>query len=289
MSDSGRDRFDRRHRACATVQLAMLAALVVGCQSESGRDARDEPSGTSSAPVGEATADISEDATVALAPLTRADLLAAVNAAADAVASGRDLPADNLKLADRAFVLRLPFGCNGEQWDQWAGWTYDPQTKTLRLNARPERWRDEPWVKTLAGTLPFEAVEGFWIERPWSGAEACPPAAQSKDTSSVQPAAATPRQTLGLAQFFQEGAPRTLQRGARPYAFTLNAEELGPPGIQGFTLTISGRIVGFADGQPVHCLSEDPAFAPRCLIAAEFAEVAFEDPRTGEVIANWHR
>jgi hypothetical protein len=288
MSDSGRGRSDRRHRARATVVLAMLAALTAACQREIGQDAQDEGTAPPSASA-EPISGSSFEAPVAVAPLTRADLLAAANGAADAVASGRVLPAANLKLKDRAFVLRLPFGCNGEQPGDWAGWTYDSKSKVLRLSARPERWRDEPWVRALAGDLSFEWAEGFWIERPWSSAETCPPFAQREATSPAQPPASLPRQTLGLAQFFAQGAPRTLQRGARPYAITLKAPELNPPEIRGFALTISGRIVGFADGQPVHCLSEDPALAPRCLIAAEFAEIAFEDPQTGTVIANWNR
>lgn len=288
MSDNGRGRSDRRHRARATVVLAMLAALTAACQRETGQDVQDEGTAAPGASA-EASSGVSSESPVAVAPLTRADLLVAANAAADAVASGRVLPTANLKLKDRAFVLRLPFGCRAGQPDDWAGWTYDSKSEVLKLSARPERWRDEPWVRTLAGDLSFETVEGFWVERPWSSAEGCPPSAQLEAVSPAEPPATLPRQTLGLAQFFAQGAPRTLQRGARPYAFTLKAPALNPDELRGFTLTISGRVVGFADGQPVHCLNEDPALAPRCLIAAEFAEIAFEDPQTGKVIANWDR
>lgn len=288
MSDNGRDRSDRRHRARATVVLAMLAALTAACQRETGQDAQDE--GTAAPSVSaEPSSGISAEPPVAVAPLTRADLLIAANAAADAMASGRVLSASNLKLKDRAFVLRLPFGCSAGQPDDWAGWTYDSKTEVLKLSARPERWRDEPWVKALAGDLSFETVEGFWIERPWSSAEGCPPSAQGATALPAEPQTTLPRQTLGLAQFFAHEAPRTLQRGARPYSFTLKAPAQNPAEIRGFTLMISGRIVGFADGQPVHCLNEDLALVPRCLIAAEFAEIAFEDPQTGKVIANWNR
>lgn len=288
MSDNGRDWSDRRHRTRATAVLAMLAALTAACQREIGQDAQDEGTAPPSASA-EPISGSNFEAAVAVAPLTRADLLVAANGAADAVASGRVLPAANLDLKDRAFVLRLPFGCSGAQTDVWAGWTYDPKSGVLKLSARPERWRDEPWVRALAGDLSFESAEGFWIERPWSSAETCPPSAQREATSPTQPPASLPRQTLGLAQFFAQGAPRTLQRGARPYAFTLKVPELNSTEIRGFILTITGRIVGFSDGQPVHCLNEDRALAPRCLIAAEFAEIAFEDPQTGKVIANWNR
>lgn len=288
MKDNGRDRSDRRHGARTVLVLAMLTALTSACQRETNPDTQDEETAPPSVSA-EPSSGVSSESPVAVAPLTRADLLTAANAAADAVAGGRALPAANLKLKDRTFVLRLPFGCSAGQPDDWAGWTYDSKSEVLKLSARPERWRDEPWVRAVAGDLPFESVEGFWIERPWSSSEGCPSSAQGATALPAEPPATQPRQTLGLAQFFAQEAPRTSQRGARPYAFTLKAPALNPAEIRGFTLTISGRIVGFPDGQPVHCLNEDPALAPRCLIAAEFAEIAFEDPLTGKVIANWNR
>lgn len=288
MSDNGRGRSDRRRRARAATLLAMLAALTAACQRETDQDARGEGTAAPSASA-EPPSGVSAESPVAVAPLTRADLLIAAKAAADAVASGRLLPDANLKLKDRTFVLRLPFGCSAGQPDDWAGWTYDSKSEVLKLTARPERWRDEAWVKAVAGELSFDTVEGFWIERPWSSAEVCPPSPPLAADAPQNPPTPLPRQTLGLAQFFAKEAPRTSQRGARPYGFTLKAPGLDPPEIRGFTLTISGRIVGFSDGQPVHCLNEDSALAPRCLIAAEFAEIAFEDPQTGKVIANWQR
>ncbi len=287
MNENALDRTARCHKLWPAIVLALLTALTSACQSETDQDPPVEATATPSA-AADPSSGITAEPPVALAPLTRADLLVAANAAADAVASGRALPAANLELKDRAFVLRLPFGCNAGLPDDWAGWTYDPKDEVLKLSARPEQWHGAPWVKVLAGELPFETVEGFWIERPWTSAEGCPPTVLPPIALPAKPSAALPRQTLGLAQFFAREAPRTLQRGTRPYAFTLKATAQDLANFRGFNLMITGRIVGFADGQPVHCLNEDPALAPRCLIAAEFAEIAFEEPMTGKIIAKWN-
>lgn len=48
-----------------------------------------------------------------LSPLSRADLLDAAARAASAYAAGEPPPSENLALAGRSFILRLPFGCTG--------------------------------------------------------------------------------------------------------------------------------------------------------------------------------
>ncbi|OHT21679.1 hypothetical protein [Edaphosphingomonas haloaromaticamans] len=222
---------------------------------------------------------------VSTGPIDRASLLAAVAAAADATASGGPLPAENAELAGRAFTLRLPFGCDGplpEAGNIWAGWTYNPGTKALKLIVHPERWDTGNWVHQLAGDTAFEAVEGFWIRRPWTVSEACPvggDAGASSDTTE-----ASVRQTVALAQFFRPETPRNLRRGKRPYAFTIRQEAEAVPG--DFRLRINGRIVAFADGQPIHCRNEVPAERPICVINVEFTQVAFEDAQA-KTLTEW--
>lgn len=223
-----------------------------------------------------------------LAPIARSGLVAAFALASDATAAGRPLPDANRDLVGRTFSLKLPFGCSGEAIagePAWAGWTYDSSRRALKLTATPQRWTDAAWVKSIAGTMAHEAVEGFWLDRPWTSSEDCPTgSAPLVDADSSAPAE---RQTVGIAQFFAPDSPRTFQRGSRPYSHTVRVRE--PAEINGRTyrLALSGRITGFPDGQPIRCIQEAPDLRPLCLMAVEFARVSFEDPRDDTVLAEW--
>lgn len=223
---------------------------------------------------------------VPLLPVERPQLLAAAAAAADAVAGGQPLPAKNTSLVGRSFVIRLPFGCDGPLADlesEWAGWNYNPRTNALKLRAQPQIWSDDPWAQAIAGQTPYEAIEGFWIRRPWTSAPTCPKALSAEPSSGTGDI----RQTVGIAQFFAPGAPRTMRRGTRPYAVTLKVDEDLGDKPREYHLLISGRITGFADGQPVHCWNEADNLPPVCLIAAEFSRVAFEDVTEGTTLSEW--
>ena len=226
---------------------------------------------------------------VSLLPLDRPQLLLAFAAAADASANGKPPPASNASLVGRSFILRLPFGCDGPSADlasAWAGWTYDPKTRALKLQAQPEVWGEAPWIKSIAGETPFEAVEGFWIRRPWTNAETCP--STRSETPTTRTGDFSERQTIGVAQFFAPGGPRTLRRGSRPYAVTLRVDEEMEAKPHTYHLLISGRIVGFDDGQPIHCRNEADNLRPVCLISVEFNRVAFVDADDGSNLSEWH-
>lgn len=220
-------------------------------------------------------------------PLNRQQLLRAFSAAADAVASNQPLPKDNASLVGKSFAIRLPFGCSGpmaEDAKDWAGWSYNPRTKALKLMARPEIWDAAPWVRNLAGQLPFDAAEGFWIRRPWTSSQACPADPSLEATGGGSGAT---RNTAGIVQFFSPGSPRTLRRGGRPYAVTVKSKEDIAVGPRDYGLLISGKVVGFADGQPIHCLNEAADLVPACLIAVEFGRIAFEDIANGDILSEW--
>ena len=220
-------------------------------------------------------------------PLNRQQLLSAFSAAADAVASNQPLPKDNASLVGKSFAIRLPFGCSGpmaEDAKDWAGWSYNPKTKALKLMARPEIWDAAPWVRNLAGQLPFDAAEGFWIRQPWTSSQACP-ADPGLEAAGGIPGAT--RNTAGIVQFFSPGSPRTLRRGVRPYAVTVKSKEEIAPGPRDYGLLINGKVVGFADGQPIHCINEAANLVPVCLIAVEFGRIAFEDIANGDILSEW--
>ena len=93
--------------------------------------------------------------------------------------------------------------------------------------------------------------------------------------------------SLALVQYFSPDASRTLRRGNRPYTYTakLAADRQAPP--RALRVKLVGRISGFADGQPIHCVLKSPSKPPICAIAVEFTQVVLEDASTGESLSEW--
>ncbi|GLV30242.1 hypothetical protein TomTYG75_27580 [Sphingobium sp. TomTYG75] len=221
-------------------------------------------------------------------PLDRAELLAAAAAATDAVASGAALPQSNAALVGRSFILRMPFGCGGEMSDEekqerWAGWTFNPKSRALKLTVRSAEFAEAEWVKQIAGEMTFDAVEGFWIGRPWTSADRC----GSGGNASSNVVLSEPNQQLAIAQFYSPEGSRTLRRGDRPYSSTVKLDEGQSPSPAGYQVQLEGKLSGFPDGQPVHCVQQDSAVAPRCLIAVQFTRVAFFAPGQDNAIVEW--
>src|SRR3546814_5115234 len=93
--------------------------------------------------------------------------------------------------------------------------------------------------------LRFDAVEGFWIRRPWTSSERCAPALQpapetadagaesdvdeAPEVAGPPPPVPVESQTVGIAQFFAPEGRRTLRRGTRPYSATVKARPGTPP------------------------------------------------------------
>ncbi len=260
--------------------------MIIGCTSDVPGEQQASPDEVASSQTPEIPP-VQPTEAPALAALGRADLIAAFAHASDAIAAGQPLPDSNRQLAGRTFSLKLPFGCSGEadkEHPAWAGWTFDRNRQALKLSAAPERWTNADWVNSISQGMPHEAVEGFWVERPWTSSEACP---GGKSATYADLAISTERQTFGIAQFFAPDSPRTFQRGSRPYAHTIRVRE--PAEIEGraYQLAVEGRVKAFPDGQPIHCVEDSPDRRPVCLMAVELARVSFEDPRDGSVLVEW--
>lgn len=230
----------------------------------------------------------------ALAPLpppalSRTELIAAANEAAGAYA---DRSSDKTQVKDaligRRFSLKIPFGCDGAQVSPSGAQAfaeYDATKKTLRLVARPAAWKTLPLVQGLADVDQIESVEGFWIPRPWSASEACPP--RRDDAIPATPTAPT-APTLGLARLFMTGGTRALQRGERPYEFVQKIADGDVAALsRSFNLVLQGRLVGFDRSTALRCWSESTAHRPICLYAVEFDRIAFENGADGKVLAEW--
>lgn len=242
------------------------------------------------------TATVQIPAVGPLSVVARSDLLAAAAAAADEVAAGNPLPKSNLQLINRSFELRLPFACGDGILGKWGEWNFDPKTRVLRSTFRPQNWGSDPVFNRLAEGAPYDAAEGFWIERPWTRAEQCPPTPEPSPASTTAPETNTSpppvategaESSLALVQYFSPDASRTLRRGNRPYTYTakLAAERQVPP--SGLRIKLVGRISGFGDGQPVHCVVKAISKRPICGIAVEFTQVILEDGATGDTLTEW--
>lgn len=249
-------------------------------------------------------------------PLDRSGLLAAVAQAASRSAAGDADRAAQRKLEGRPFEVRIRFGCRGptdELDEAWLGWSFNPERRRLRVRARPTIAKEEPLVAALAPGE-YEAVEGFWIPRPWLLDPVCPPAAavrpqpqaEQRDEEPAQPqsqargdaARAEPQPAevadpvprwprIGIAQFFTETDPRTGRRGGRPFESIKILKEDQPLGSQGFLLVLSGRLRALPGAQVIGCSSTGPDSPPECIVGAEFDRVWIEDPATRSVVAQW--
>lgn len=219
-------------------------------------------------------------------PLDRAALIAIGDRAAAAYAAGG--PAAKSEIIGRSFILRLPFGCAGPQASPGiaqAAYAYDPTRKTIRVTVRPAVWTNLPQIQSLPNAGQLEAVQGFWLERPWSDAETCPP-----PRSGPPPAAPTPPsvETLGLASLFETGGSRVQRRGDRPYEVVRKVGEDDAALVShSYRLVLEGRVSGFPGGQAARCWSETAAHRPVCLLGVTIDRVAIEDGQSGEVLGEW--
>ncbi|HEX6219079.1 MAG TPA: hypothetical protein VFZ35_07380, partial [Sphingomicrobium sp.] len=214
--------------------LLPFAGLIAACQPESADNAGDNAVNDSQAlpPI-----------PIAEPPMDRSGLLLAVARAASAAALGRDDVADQRRLDGRRLEIRIRFGCpNGVERPMAAamaaapfGIGFEPEKRTLRVRATPDLTLDSAGVKALGGEE-VEAVEGFWIYRPWLLTDGCPaipqaaaPEAeeedgetgeQSRDEPQADPEPAPRGSRVGIAHFFTKSDPRTGRRDNRSYEAT---------------------------------------------------------------------
>ena len=219
--------------------------------------------------------------------LSRAELIDAARAAASAYALGGPPPSEEARLIGRQFQLSLPFGCDGEQpadGGRTAFWVYGRDRSSVRISVRPENWTDSAFVRELGGEG-FDAVEGFWIPRPWAASDDCP--IQRTDPLQAAPPAPSP-QTVGLAVFHEKGGSRLEQRRERPYEVVVKSPDDGSqPAPRGYRLVLEGRIGGYEDGRAVRCRSESADQRPVCLFRVQIERVAIRDPASGAVLGEW--
>lgn len=279
----------RRSILAAAVVSAASLALV---QCDQPADAPDTP-GAADAP----TAVPEQPNLLAPQPqtaLSRSDLINAAAQAASAYAEGQT-PTGTDPLVGRSFTVRMPFGCSGPSISAavdaepgLARWSRSDDNKTIQLSLTPGDWTDSALIAAPRGAraaATWEAVEGFWVPRPWMAAETCP-AAPTDPLLTGEPAASP--QTLGIAAVFEADGSRVGRRNGRAYAFTVRpaaGQTLVPPA-DGYRLVLEGRIVGFPGGRAIRCKASGPDQRPVCVAAARMDRVAFEDAG-GAVLTEW--
>ena len=284
-----------RSTAFKLAALWLGAAIVAACQPNgSGKDDHDNAAAAGpqmpSLPIVEP-------------PYDRGRILLAVGRAASAYSAGIDDSANQRRLEGKRFEVRLRFGCEGQgpgKGDH--GWSIDPDGRTLRLRAVPSISLKDSAVRALAneGT---EAVEGFWLRRPWLLDAACPsirptttgtgseaasvattnPEATDEEESEAAPSAA-PR--IGIAQFFTPNDSRTGRRIDRPFETVKQLAEGETVGENGFDLVLSGRLRGHG-GRVIHCWGEGANRPPDCIVSTDMDRVRIERPNDKAVMAEW--
>jgi len=288
-----------RHGRSAALFVALLAAGACGGPQNQSNAAANAANAAQQQPVPELPAPVLEQ------PLAREQLLLAAEHAASDFASGVDDSKRQEDLADKKFEFRIRFGCEGESTNgsaQLFDWSVDSKSGALKVRATPTLSAKDPPVQALAGKN-FEAVEGFWVRRPWLLSAACPrtepplvaQTADSKPPDAVpakdkQPpasaAAPVPALTVGIAQFFTDTDPRTMRRSGRPYEATRKLEEGDTPS-GGFDLVLTGRLVALPDQRVIACTPASPGERPSCVISVEFGQVTIERADTHERLAQW--
>jgi hypothetical protein len=231
------------------------------------------------------------------APLDRAAVLQAVAKAASAAALGQDDKIAQRELDGDRFTVRIRFGCPSPEPSVENGpfsVRYDVDGRRLQVRASPDLTEVEPWIAALGGDT-IEAVEGFWMRKPWLLAPGCPVAEQapssitpkSTDGGSQPVTTAGNEWRVGIAQFFGATETRTTRRDHRAYEATKTLSEGQPPPAQGFDLILSGRLRELANGRVIACHVASHRAPPECVVSVSYDQVRIERADTQETLAEW--
>lgn len=257
-----------------------IAAFVAGCQPAAQEQPIENEAVNEALPL--------PPLPVAEPPMDRAAVLTAVAKAASASALGRNDSAEQRPLDGKRFQVRIRFGCAAAP--QPAGRTAGPfnvrfnsEDRTLRLRAAPDLTLEDPRIAALAGEQ-VEAVEGFWMRRPWLLADGCPAGAADPQPDGAFPAS---DQRVGLAQFFTISDSRTRRREDRAYEATKVLSADDAPSGQGYNLVLSGRLRQLPQRRVILCRTRGPGSPPECVVSAQFDRVWIEDPSSKAMLAEW--
>jgi len=148
----------------------------------------------------------------------------------------------------------------------------------------PADWKESALIAQAGADATWEAIEGFWIARPWITSDDCPVVKSDplQTVTSVSP------RTVGIAAVFEAGGSRVGRREGRAYRYTIRSADDAPltPSARGYRLLIEGRMERFPDRRAVECRGAGPDERPVCIVAARLDRVAFATAE-GDVLAEW--
>ncbi len=212
--------------------------------------------------------------------IDRAAFLEAIAAAASAHTAGDDKQPDTL--VDRRFSIRLRFGCGGpspEGSDESIRWTTGADAQSIRVRAEPDLVSTGLAPLTIT-TLGVEAIEGFWVPRPWLKRDICPAQPLEEAASAAAP-------TVGLAQYFTADDSRVKRRSGRAYESVVRIA--GPEEMprNGLTLVLEGRFRAWPNGRVVRCWGSGINSPPSCVASVHLDRAAIERPEDNGALAEW--
>ena len=166
------------------------------------------------------------------------------------------------------------------------GWRYDADRSALRLQVASTRWAPQDWFGE-GSPADVEAVEGFWIPRPWTSAESCPRIDTPAAAAGIEPVTLA-GQTLAIGQAFGKGGARQDQRDGEPFVAVVRSAPDAVRTGAGFRARLTGQLNELPGGGAVRCRQPGGSDQrPICLIGATFDEIAIENATTGETVAQW--
>ena len=285
-------------RGRPVVRLGVAVGLALGL-AQCDREPREQP--VDAEPIVETP--VAEPDIVTPTALDRADFLGAISRAGSAYATGTTVSGAD-PLVGRTFAIRLPFGCDrprpaaastpsnseGAAPSPDAGLpslSWGPENETLRLSLTPDDWSDTALITSSGAADRWEAVEGFWVNRPWLGSEVCPQRIARDPLGGGTGQADA--QTVGLASVHETNSSRLGRRDGQAYRFTLRGEDgrAPVPSPRGYRVVLEGRFASFPDGRAIRCRAAGIDQRPVCIAAVQLDRVAFEDGSSGSVLSEW--
>lgn len=212
--------------------------------------------------------------------IDRTAFLEAMATAASAHTAGDENQPD--PLASRRFAIRLRFGCAGPSPDgstESIRWSTSADGQSIRVRAEPDLVSTGLAPLTVT-TLGVEAIEGFWVPRPWLRQDGCP-------AQPGEEAAARAAPTVGLAQYFTAEDSRVRRRSGRAYESVIRIAEPGEVPNNGLTLLLEGRFRAWPNGRVVRCWGAGVSSPPSCVASMQLDRAAIERPDGNDVLAEW--
>ena len=147
----------------------------------------------------------------------------------------------------------------------------------MRVRATPDLTRENAQAVVAAGA---DAVEGFWMRRPWLLATGCPSGHSPLSTQTAS------EQRVGIAQAFAVGQ-QDGRRNGQPYEAAKVLPAGAEPSRQGYDLVVSGKLRKLQDGRVIACRVMSADVPPECIVSAQFDRVRIETPDAKTVVADW--